>query len=127
MSHIIFNGKKILSNTPCISAFDRGLTLGHGFFETIMCINGALPLIDYHWKRLMASAKLLGITLPFNFHDLVEMINVLIKNNQLDRLNAALRLTLTDGIAERGLLSSGNQNPVFILTASEYSLIQKNQ
>ena len=118
MSHIIINGKKILSDTLCISAYDRGLTLGHGFFETILSNKKSVPLIFYHWSRLLASADLLGINLPINLDELKSMIKDLLITNQLFDAKAAIRLTITDGISERGLLSNGQQKPTVILTAS---------
>jgi branched-subunit amino acid aminotransferase/4-amino-4-deoxychorismate lyase len=44
---------------------------------------------------------------------------MLIANNQLNAVNAAIRLTVTDGISDRGLLSSAYQDPTFIETASQ--------
>lgn len=124
MSHLIFNGKKVLSQTPCISAYDRGLTLGHGLFETMLFNKKSVPLLEYHWQRLVTSANLLDIKLPFNCLQLGEMICDLISENQLERKNAAVRLTVTDGVFERGLLSDG-AIPNFVLSISELPKSQK--
>lgn len=118
MSHIIFNGKFILSETPCVNAFDRGFTLGHGLFETMMTNNGTLPLLSYHWDRLMASSCTLGIELPFNYSDLQDMTIDIISKNQLLNGKGSLRLTVTDGVSERGILATGNPTPSYTLTSA---------
>lgn len=118
MSHIIVNGKKILSDALCISAYDRGLTLGHGLFETMLYNKKSVPLIFYHFNRLLTSADLLGIKFSFDLAELENMINELLTANHLIDEKAAIRLTVTDGISERGLLSNGQQKPTVILTAS---------
>ena len=118
MSHIIVNGKKLFSENPCISAFDRGLTLGHGLFETILANKGSCPLLEYHWMRLSTSCRYLGITLPFDLSKLKDMILELLSDNQLTNIKSAVRLTVTDGIFERGILSNGTQKPTYILTTA---------
>ena len=116
MPHIIVNGHQQLRHSNCIRADDRGLTLGHGLFETMLINNGSVPLFTYHWDRLVTSLNVLGIKLPFDSTELFEMIDALIHENKLTEITAGLRLTITDGVSERGLLSHGNQNPTFIIT-----------
>ncbi len=118
MSHIIFNGKFILSETPCLNVYDRGFTLGHGLFETMMANNGTLPLLSYHWDRLMTSSCTLGIKLPFTYLDLQDMTANIISKNQLSNCKGSLRLTVTDGVSERGILATGNPTPSYTLTSA---------
>lgn len=117
MSHIIINGEKKSSDSFCISAYDRGLTLGHGLFETILINKGSAPLLDYHWNRFITSVKFLGIQPPFKFEEFSGMIDEVIYDNKLTDVKAGVRLTVTDGVSERGLLSAGNQPPTYILTS----------
>lgn len=118
MSHIIFNGKTILSETPCINVYDRGFTLGHGLFETMLITDGSIPLLSYHWSRLMASSCTLGIKLPFLYSDLQDMTSDIISKNKLLNCKGSLRLTITDGVSERGILATGNPKPSFTLTSA---------
>lgn len=115
MPLIIVNGEKVPHDSMCISAFDRGITLGHGLFETILINNGRTPLINYHWDRLVASAKLININIPFTLVELEHMIQELIEINELRGSNGGIRLTVTDGIAPRGVLSNGHQPSTFII------------
>ncbi|MDF1684847.1 MAG: aminotransferase class IV [Legionellaceae bacterium] len=118
MSHIIFNGTIILSETPCLNVYDRGFTLGHGLFETMLINYGSIPLLSYHWDRLMASSCTLGIKLPFTYSDLQAMTTDIISKNQLSNCKGSLRLTVTDGVSERGILATGNPTPSYTLTSA---------
>ena len=113
---MIVNGQAYPSERNCINVYDRGLTLGHGLFETILISNGTAPLLHYHWKRLVIGVHLLGIKLPFDVEELSAMIDRLVHDNKLTNITAGIRLTITDGVSERGLLSTGEQTPTFILT-----------
>lgn len=113
---MIVNGQTYPSEVNCINVYDRGLTLGHGLFETILISNGNAPLLHYHWKRLVIGVHLLGIKLPFDVEELSTMIDRLVHDNKLTNITAGIRLTITDGVSDRGLLSTGEQTPTFILT-----------
>lgn len=118
MPHILVNGKIIPSKALCISAHDRGFTLGHGLFETMLASRGVIPFLSDHWARLSTSAPLLGIPLSFDEVGLAKMIKQLLNKNQLTHARAALRLTVTDGISERGIVSTTHRSPTVVLTAS---------
>lgn len=126
MSKIIFNKKLVSANVPCISPNDRGFSLGHGIFETILIKKNTYPALDYHWKRLVISAPILGISLPFSWEDLRLMLNNLIITNNLQNQLASARITLTHGEAARGILPVHQTNPNFLITAIEYSLTNDN-
>jgi branched-chain amino acid aminotransferase len=119
MSKIIFNERLISSNTPCIHHNDRGFTLGHGLFETILVNKGTIPALIYHWQRLETSAEMIGISLPCTMQKLEEMIGVVIKENNLHNKTAGARLTLTHGESERGLIPQKDPKPNFLITVFE--------
>lgn len=116
---IIVNGSEKSSDEPVINAYDRGLTLGHGLFETIMINKGNVSALEYHWERLVASAKIIDIKIPFSFHQMEEMIETLLERNNFRTKICCLRITITDGISERGLLSTSNSASTYLLTLSE--------
>lgn len=121
MTTIIFNGKTIPSSQACIKHNDRGFTLGHGLFETILIKKGAAPALDYHWHRLETSAPLISITLPFAKQGLTEMLNALIKENNLQDKIAGARVTVTHGESARGIFPVTPPPPNFVISVFEYT------
>ena len=122
MPTIILNNKIIPSENPCIHYNDRGFTLGHGLFETILVKKSALPALYYHWQRLKTSAPIIGITLPFTCQELESMLIELIIDNQLQDKIAGARVTITHGEAARGLLPAQAPNPNFIIAVFESTM-----
>lgn len=118
---IIINGSEKLSHEPTINAYDRGLTLGHGLFETIMINKGIVSALEYHWERLVASAKIIDIKIPFSFNQMQEMIKTLLEKNNFQAKICCLRITITDGISERGLLPMHKSPATYIFSLSELS------
>ena len=119
MSTIIYNNKVVSSKDTCINHTDRGFTLGHGLFETILVKKGTFPALEYHWERLVSSAPILGIVLPFSYEELKSMLAALIIQNNLQDKLASARVTITHGEAARGLLPILSPNPNFIIAAFE--------
>ena len=119
MSIIIFNKKLISAENPCVCHNDRGFTLGHGLFETILIKKKLIPMIDYHWNRLIASAPMLGIEIPFSQQELESMVYELIVDNKLQDKMASARVTITHGESERGILPLQTPNPNFLISVSE--------
>lgn len=127
MTTIIFNGKTFPSEHPCIRHSDRGFTLGHGLFETILIKKGLITLLDYHWDRLASSAFLVGINLPFSKQELRKMLALLINKNNLHDKLAVARLTVTHGNSERGLLPVAvTPLPNFVIAVFKYTHTTKN-
>jgi branched-chain amino acid aminotransferase len=119
MSIIIFNKKLISAENPCVYHNDRGFTLGHGLFETILIKKKLIPMIDYHWNRLIASAPMLGIEIPFSQQELESMVYELIVDNKLQDKMASARVTITHGESERGILPLQAPKPNFLISVSE--------
>ncbi len=120
MSTIIYNGSTIPSNTPCIKHNDRGYTLGHGIFETILIKNGSIIALDYHWQRVEASAPLVSLKLPFTQQELQLMLEQLLKENSLQDKIASARVTITHGESARGIFPIQAPTPNFTISVTEY-------
>lgn len=127
MSYINFNGQVIPATESCIQTNDRGLTLGHGLFETILIKKASIPALAYHWKRLEASAPIIGISIPFSCNTLEAMLLALIEKNNLHDKIAGARLTLTSGNSARGILPAPGTKPNFFITVFEHVPSQKKE
>ena len=93
---------------------DRGLTLGDGLFETLAVRQGKIEFVDAHLARLRIGCDVLR--LPFPAHNLTAAIQAVLSANAMR--DAVLRLTLTRGVAERGLLSPQTPQPTLMITTS---------
>jgi branched-chain amino acid aminotransferase len=82
---------------------DRGLTLGDGLFETLLVVNRTALWRNMHLARLEGSARELGIAFA---RDMAELALDTLLHLGSDG-HQVLRLTLTRGVAARGLASSG--------------------
>jgi branched-chain amino acid aminotransferase len=110
----VWHDGELLKGRVAISAFDRGLTLGDGVFETIAVTNG-VPLWRFeHLQRMSAAAATLGIPFPEDKID-----NAIDALTHRARGHNVLRLTLTRGEATRGLSSAG-KSPTLIGTLQSF-------
>lgn len=97
-SFINLNGK-ILPAENTIPAHDnRAFRYGYGLFETMLCIDGQIQLLQYHWDRLFAGMEQLQFNIPatFNSLKLEEAILNTIQKNKLEKL-CRIRLQVYPG------------------------------
>lgn len=92
---ICLNGRYLPAREAAVSALDRGLLYGMGLFETIGVYGGSPADPDRHLSRLFASARELGLEVPFSQGDLAGMVRRTAVENGLER--GGVRLTLTAG------------------------------
>ena len=63
--------RKYLYNSEIVDEYNlpngfesRGFLYADGFFETIRCINGSIPLFHLHYRRIVASSKAYRMDIP---------------------------------------------------------------
>ena len=106
------NGE-ILPAGTCIDTADRGFTLGDGVFETI-AIKAAMPCqLDLHLARLARGQALLGLGCKWNIE---AAIGDLLARTAMRQ--GVLRITLTRGVAARGLWPGRMDQPTLLLTCA---------
>lgn len=108
------DGRRTDASRPAISAFDRGFTLADGLFETMRAYRGTVFRADRHLGRLAAGASVLGISVPNHVAGTIAAAADTLR--ALDWPDAVLRLTLTRGVAPRGLAPAATADPVTVLT-----------
>ncbi|WP_339743380.1 aminotransferase class IV [uncultured Maricaulis sp.] len=95
---------------------DRGLLLGDGLFETLRFSGGRVMRLAAHEQRLRASCAALGMDCPLDQITLAPLIEELAGRNGLS--DAAIRLTLTAGVGERGLARPVATMPSCLITTA---------
>lgn len=114
---IWLNGRLAHRDSIRIDPADRGLALGDGIFETMAAGREGIQWLDAHLERLRAGASTIGIPLPHL--DFEAALAETLAANKLE--SAVLRLTVTRGIAGRGLLPPDPTIPTVLITAAPRS------
>jgi branched-chain amino acid aminotransferase len=116
---VAINGRLMAQPEASVSAFDHGLTVGDGVFETLQVVRGAAFAVRRHLDRLRRSLDGLGIELPISDHDLRATMAAVVEANRLDR--GRLRLTVTGGIGPLGS-DRGTTGPTVVVAATELAV-----
>lgn len=109
------NGQMVDADQAKVAVGDRGFTLGDGLFETIKAKGGVPLRLDAHWHRLEQGARLLRLPLPLDRAAVDAAIAAVLAANGLS--DAALRLTVSRGPGQRGLLPPQPCTPTIVLSA----------
>lgn len=115
------NGKPQDGLPALVSPQDRGLAYGDGLFETMLLVDGLVPLLSYHHKRLLKG--LLHLNICLNSERLVEDVNKLFDiAKSLDEKQLILKLIVTRGVGGRGYQPDIDANATLILQLSASSV-----
>lgn len=110
------DGRLLPATRARISVFDRGLLYSDGLFETLRSYRGKPFALAAHLSRLQASARFLGIVLPRRPWQ--RDLSGLLKRNGLLATDAAIRITVTRGVAAPQLLPPARIRPTLIISAA---------
>ncbi|MGD9762093.1 MAG: aminotransferase class IV [Candidatus Binatia bacterium] len=113
--YVFLNGRIIDARRATVSVYDRGLLYGDGLFETMRAYKGVAFAVEEHFHRLRTSADILGLPIPDR--DWPATIGELLDRNGLARRDAWVRLTVTRGPADPGILPPDVAQPTVILMA----------
>src|SRR5262245_19526661 len=111
---VFLNGRFVPEEQALVSIHDRGLLYGDGLFETIRVRQGRALWWERHLARLSEGAAFLRIAVPFSATELGTAAETLIRENKLPE--AALRITLTRGVGQRGYSPSATTSPTLAMT-----------
>lgn len=117
---IWLNGRLVTREGARIDPADRGLLLGDGLFETLRAYRGHVFKLDEHLERMVEGAAELGIPLPLDPPSITLAVHETLDANQLAAADAAIRITLTRGPGQRGLLPPDDPRPTLIVSAAAY-------
>ncbi len=93
------NNKFVKNSNAKISVEDRGLLFADSIYELISVFNKKIVDIDQHLNRLKSSLYKVKIKYNFNKKRIREIINKLIKLNNV--INGYIYIQITRGVAER--------------------------
>jgi branched-chain amino acid aminotransferase len=97
-----------------VSAFDHGVTVGDGVFETLKVIGGRAFALRRHVERLHRSATGLGLNVPISDARLRDAVDQVLAAAGPDA--GRLRITVTGGVAPLGS-GRGEAPPTLIIAA----------
>ena len=100
---IYANGKYTSQKKLTFDISDRGLLLGDGVFDTMLYQNNELTYYNDHYKRLKTAAKLLSFNFNLTNEQLKNIITNLIKKNNFQNKQIAIRKNIKRGVSKRGL------------------------
>jgi branched-chain amino acid aminotransferase len=109
------DGALVRENAARISPADRGFLLGDGLFETLRAYGGRPFRLAEHLARLEAGGARIGLELP---GDLRDAVAVTLEANDLEE--AAVRITVSRGVADPGLAPPLEAEPTVLVTARAY-------
>lgn len=119
------NGK-YLKEDIALSVLDRGFLLGDGIFTTIKCENNKLRYFEEHLNRLNNDAAKIHLDSDLNKDDIKDICFNILRENNLDKLPAIIRITLTRGTGGRGVDFPKDINPTLLIKAVPYHDIYPN-
>lgn len=117
---IWLNGRLQRREDSAIDIADRGFLLGDGLFETIRAYHGKPFKLGDHLLRLSEGASELRIPLPFDIPMIADAVLELVEANALNKSDAAIRITLTRGPGQRGLVLPDDPRPTLLISAAKY-------
>jgi branched-chain amino acid aminotransferase len=114
------NGRTLDASSAYVSVSDRGFTLGDGLFETMLWTGSDIRFFDDHMDRLSNSAIALSLSLPETKQTIAAGLFEL--SVPMKGKIAAIRLTLSRGQANRGLIIPAQTTPLLVATISAFEV-----
>jgi len=124
-SKVFLNGSFVDITRAKISVFDRGFLYGDGLFETMRAYWGEVFRLEDHLDRLFRSAKEIELSLPYTRKELQNIVRRLLRINGLSR--AYIRLTLSKGVSEPGLISKPKSSPTLVIVARDFKPLSPSE
>lgn len=115
-SKIFFRDSFIPGDQGLVPVSDRGFLYGDGVFETIRVYGGNPFRALEHLGRLQEGAQVLGIPLPYPLDEIEGILYDTLRVNHTGE--GFLRVSLSRGPGERGLLPRGCHAPLLLVASS---------
>jgi D-alanine transaminase len=90
---VIWNSQIVAREDVHIDPEDRGYQFGDGIYEVVRAYNGKYFCLDEHVDRLFNSAEKIEIALPQSKEEMKELMNRILKENEIDTGNLYMQVT----------------------------------
>lgn len=108
------NGRWVHPDEASISINDVGLLRAYSVFESLRTYDRRPFHLDEHLNRLYHSAELIELDIPWSRGQIADVVREVIGRNPY--LHAAIRILVTGGVSEDGILPSGAQTLAVLIT-----------
>jgi branched-chain amino acid aminotransferase len=108
------NGSWVHPHEATLSLNDVGVLRGYSVFEALRTYNRRPFHLDEHLDRLYRSAELIELAVPYTRGEIAAIVRELIARNQYR--HAAIRILVTGGESEDGLMPSGKPGLAVLIT-----------
>ena len=117
---IWLNGRLVAREQAHIDPADRGLLLADGLFETLRAYRGHVFKLEEHLQRMAQRRRGARHPAAARPAGIADAVRETLDANQLSAADAAIRITLTRGPGQRGLLPPEDPRPTLIMSAAPY-------
>lgn len=100
------NGRYLPKSRAKLSILDLGWLRGYGVFDYLVTYDHKPFLLEKHVQRLIKSAELIDLNLPWNKKELERIITNTLNRN-LNGKEKSIRIIITGGLTKDALSSSG--------------------
>ena len=107
-------GQWVHPDEATISINDMAVLRGYSVFESLRTYNFRPFHLDEHLERLYRSAIMIDMEIPWSSKQIADIVREIITRNTYQ--NASIRLLVTGGESEDGILPSGNPLLVVMIT-----------
>ena len=111
------DGALVGADDARVSAFDHGVTVGDGVFETIKVLDGTPLALSRHLHRLSRSCDVLGLATPYN-SSLTDAVSSVISSQPEAARLGRLRITVTAGLGPLGSDRGAGEGTTIVALAS---------
>ncbi len=108
------NGRWVHPNEGTISINDVAVLRGYSVFESLRTYDRRPFHLDEHLNRLYRSAKMIELDIPYTREHITGIIQEIIERNSYK--HASIRILVTGGESEDGILPSGNTVLAVLIT-----------
>ncbi len=108
------DGRWVHPDEATISINDIAVLRGYSVFESLRTYNRNPFHLDEHLLRLYRSAVLIGIEIPWSSEQITDIVRDIIARNVYQ--HASIRLLVTGGVSEDGILPSDTPTLIVMIT-----------